>query len=202
MAACPIHVNWICPATNRFPTGRPSCAALAEGESCIENFQVVWRHPPAAGCPEPDGRAMAVGRTQPDHSGARYGRFAAPGQAPSLRQFGHHPAFAGRSFGRGRHTCGFGWLAGIVPPSMERIVHPLQRMGVPIHAAPGECAPLTLAARPMQQHLRNIQYTLPVASAHVKSCLLLAALAADGPSTCLNPAPRATTLKTCWAAWE
>jgi 3-phosphoshikimate 1-carboxyvinyltransferase len=41
----------------------------------------------------------------------------------------------------------------------------------------------------MQQHLRNIQYTLPVASAQVKSCLLLAALAADGPSTLFEPGP-------------
>lgn len=72
---------------------------------------------------------------------------------------------------------------------MDRIVEPLQRMGVPITAAQGGGAPLTLAARPSGQFLHPLQYTLPVASAQVKSCLLLAALAAQGPTTLSEPGP-------------
>ena len=45
-----------------------------------------------------------------------------------------------------------------------------------------------LGPRAPQQQLRPLDYTLPVASAQVKTCLLLAALAADGPSTLAEPA--------------
>jgi 3-phosphoshikimate 1-carboxyvinyltransferase len=72
---------------------------------------------------------------------------------------------------------------------MDRIVLPLQRMGVPIQASENGGAPLTLTGRDKNLPLRNIQYTLPVASAQVKSCLLLAALAADGTSTLFEPGP-------------
>ena len=72
---------------------------------------------------------------------------------------------------------------------MDRIVLPLQRMGVPIQAAENGGAPLTLTARDKDLALNNIQYTLPVASAQVKSCLLLAALATVGTSTLFEPGP-------------
>jgi 3-phosphoshikimate 1-carboxyvinyltransferase len=39
------------------------------------------------------------------------------------------------------------------------------------------------------QCLKSMEYSLPVASAQVKSCLLLAALAADGPVTLREPGP-------------
>lgn len=69
---------------------------------------------------------------------------------------------------------------------MRRVVEPLQQMGVAITAAAG-CAPLTLAMTPYP--LQPLTYTLPVASAQVKSCLLLAALAASGPTTLTEPGP-------------
>jgi 3-phosphoshikimate 1-carboxyvinyltransferase len=70
---------------------------------------------------------------------------------------------------------------------MGRIIEPLRLMGVEIEAAPGNCAPLHLAGRLPGRPLRAIQYTLPVASAQVKSCLLLAALAAEGETTLHEP---------------
>jgi len=72
---------------------------------------------------------------------------------------------------------------------MRRIVTPMQRMGVGIQASLEGTAPLALSARPGNQKLRPIDYTLPVASAQVKSCLLLAALAADGETALLEPGP-------------
>jgi 3-phosphoshikimate 1-carboxyvinyltransferase len=71
---------------------------------------------------------------------------------------------------------------------MARITQPLRAMGVEIDAAAQECAPLVIQARAMQR-LRSIEYHLPVASAQVKSCLLLAALSADGPVTLHEPGP-------------
>jgi 3-phosphoshikimate 1-carboxyvinyltransferase len=71
---------------------------------------------------------------------------------------------------------------------MGRIVEPLHAMGVEITADPSGGAPLSLAGRNAGQKLRAIDHHLPVASAQVKSCLLLAALAADGPVTISEPA--------------
>ncbi len=71
---------------------------------------------------------------------------------------------------------------------MARIVEPLQRMGVPVEASLEGTAPLVLRRRP-DQKLRALVETLPVASAQVKSCLLLAALAADGKTVLREPGP-------------
>ena len=70
---------------------------------------------------------------------------------------------------------------------MERIIHPLQLMGAGITAADGGGAPLRLSERSRSEPLKALQYTLPVASAQVKTCLMLAALAGDGPSTLVEP---------------
>lgn len=70
---------------------------------------------------------------------------------------------------------------------MGRIVTPLRQLGVPIHAAEGDCAPLDLAERLRSQPLKAARLALPVASAQVKSCLLLAGLAADGPVEIIEP---------------
>ena len=72
---------------------------------------------------------------------------------------------------------------------MRRIVAPLRRMGVEIQSSAEGTAPLILSARPTNQKLKSLEYTLPVASAQVKTCLLLAALAADGETILREPGP-------------
>ncbi len=79
--------------------------------------------------------------------------------------------------------------SGLRSRPMDRIVEPLRRMGVTIESAPGGCTPLRLGGRPAGQKLQAVDYTLPVASAQVKSCLLLAALAADGVMVLREPGP-------------
>jgi 3-phosphoshikimate 1-carboxyvinyltransferase len=71
---------------------------------------------------------------------------------------------------------------------MQRIVDPLRQMGAPIAAQPNGCAPLALSARPASQPLLSQSINLPVASAQVKSCLLLAGLAAQGQTRLSEPA--------------
>ena len=71
---------------------------------------------------------------------------------------------------------------------MDRITEPLRRMGVPVSADDNR-APLALAARDAACPLKAVDYTLPVASAQVKSCLILAALGADGVTTLREPGP-------------
>jgi len=59
---------------------------------------------------------------------------------------------------------------------MQRIITPLEQMGASIDARDGKFPPLTIHGR----ELHGIDYTLPVASAQVKSCVLLAGLFAKG----------------------
>ena len=67
---------------------------------------------------------------------------------------------------------------------MKRITDPLQCMGAKIGSTDA-CCPLKI--RPSK--LRGTTYELPVASAQVKSAILLAALYADGPTTVIQPGP-------------
>lgn len=70
---------------------------------------------------------------------------------------------------------------------MRRIIDPLSKMGVEIKAAASGTAPLEIASRPIGKLLKPLKYSLPVASAQVKSCLLLAALGSEGPSRIEEP---------------
>ena len=68
---------------------------------------------------------------------------------------------------------------------MGRIIRPLRQMGASIESLSGnDCAPLRIEGRP----LHAISYDSPVASAQVKSCVLLAGLYADGPTSVTEPA--------------
>jgi 3-phosphoshikimate 1-carboxyvinyltransferase len=67
---------------------------------------------------------------------------------------------------------------------MARIADPLAQMGAGVETADGHL-PLGIDARP----LRGIDYELPVASAQVKSCVLLGGLYADGETVVREPVP-------------
>lgn len=69
---------------------------------------------------------------------------------------------------------------------MDRIVEPLHLMGVEISAQNGS-APVVLEG--FAKPLHPLVYDLPVASAQVKSCILLAAMAADGITVLTEPGP-------------
>ena len=67
---------------------------------------------------------------------------------------------------------------------MERVAEPLRRMGAQIETTDGHL-PLTITGTPLEA----IDYELPVASAQVKSAVLLAGLGANGKTTVIEPAP-------------
>jgi 3-phosphoshikimate 1-carboxyvinyltransferase len=70
---------------------------------------------------------------------------------------------------------------------MKRVVEPLARMGATIVGrADGSRLPLAVRGA---AHPRAIAYETPVASAQIKSAVLLAGLRADGPVTVTEPAP-------------
>lgn len=67
---------------------------------------------------------------------------------------------------------------------MKRIITPLAMMGAAITSERGnDCAPLIINGR----KLKGIHYDSPVASAQVKSCVLLAGLYADGETSVTEP---------------
>ena len=66
---------------------------------------------------------------------------------------------------------------------MARILGPLQEMGGKIEARDGKFPPLTIHGRP----LHGIDYQLPMASAQVKTCVLLAGLFAQGDTIVREP---------------
>lgn len=73
---------------------------------------------------------------------------------------------------------------------MKRVMGPLAQMGADIADADGEGhAPLRISALGKGKRLRAIDYESPVASAQVKSSILLAALYADGTTCVSEPAP-------------
>ena len=91
-----------------------------------------------------------------------------------------------------------GWLAGqpegrwtldgddsIRRRPVDRIATPLGLMGARIDAREGRYPPFTVSGAP----LTGVEYELPVASAQVKSCVLLAGLLASGPTTVIEPRP-------------
>ena len=69
---------------------------------------------------------------------------------------------------------------------MNRVANPLHEMGAEIETAEGGRPPLKIKGG---RTLTSIDYTMPMASAQVKSCVLLAGLYADATTSATEPAP-------------
>ena len=69
---------------------------------------------------------------------------------------------------------------------MSRVAEPLRAMGAVIETAAEGRPPITIRGN---KTLKGLTYEMPVASAQVKSCLLLAGLYAQGVTTVIEPAP-------------
>ncbi len=91
-----------------------------------------------------------------------------------------------------------GWLAGqsggewtfdgdesIRRRPVDRIARPLREMGAQIDATDDRLPPFTVRGT----QLHGIEYALPVASAQIKSCVLMAGLLAEGTTTVIEPEP-------------
>ena len=91
-----------------------------------------------------------------------------------------------------------GWLAGqpggiwtldgdesIRRRPVDRIAEPLRLMGARVDVRDGKLPPLTVYGTT----LTGIDYELPVASAQIKSCVLIAGMLAEGRTTVVEPRP-------------
>jgi len=75
--------------------------------------------------------------------------------------------------------------ASLMRRPMERVAKPLREMGADVRTH-GGTPPVDIGGG---RRLRGIEYRMPVASAQVKSAVLLAALYADGATTVIAPGP-------------
>ena len=163
-------------------------AALAEGESVIDRFLVSGVTHAMLGALAALGVAWRLDGARLTVQGRGLRGFVTPAapldcgnSATTIRLLAGALAAAGT-------PCTLDGSAGLRRRPMGRVTEPLLRMGVPVGTTDG-CAPLTLSGRAVSCPLTAIDYTLPVASAQVKSCLILAALAADGVTTLREPGP-------------
>ncbi len=103
-----------------------------------------------------------------------------------------------------------GWLAGqgrgtwvldgddsIRGRPVDRVAEPLSEMGARVECRDGRLPPLNVAGAA----LHGIPYRMPVASAQVKSCVLLAGLLADGETKVTEPAPTRDHTERMLSAW-
>jgi 3-phosphoshikimate 1-carboxyvinyltransferase len=72
---------------------------------------------------------------------------------------------------------------------MNRVADPLRLMGVQVDTAEAGRPPMTINGTTSGSTLKAIHYDMPMASAQVKSCLLLAGLYAEGETSVTEPAP-------------
>ena len=82
-------------------------------------------------------------------------------------------------------SCSLTGDASICKRPMGRIIKPLREMGAEIHGVDDKFCPLSYAPA----RLHGMEYVMPVASAQLKSAILLAGLYADSPTTVIEPAP-------------
>ena len=162
-------------------------AALADGQSVIDNFLVAGVTRALLGALSGLGVAWELEGTTLKVSGAGIDGLMTPvtplecgNSATTLRLLAGALAAAGL-------PAVLDGTAGLRRRPMNRIIDPLREMGLRIESGDGGVAPLRLEGRPLGEKLQPLDYVSPVASAQVKTCLLLAALSAHGPSKFTEP---------------
>jgi 3-phosphoshikimate 1-carboxyvinyltransferase len=157
-------------------------AAIAEGRSSIANYSTGADCQSTLGCMAALGATVgrdAENRVTIDGGALREpaGQLDAGNSGSTIRMLSGILAAQG-------FTSRIGGDESLSRRPMARVIKPLAEMGAEIEAREGTYPPLTIHGRP----LKGIDYTLPVASAQVKSCVLFAGLFAPGDTTVREPA--------------
>lgn len=161
-------------------------AAIAEGESTLINYATGADCRSTLGCLKALGVPIRTEGTAVRVSGQGLEGLRAAGQALDAGNSGStirmlSGILAGQPFAS--------TLIGdesLTQRPMQRILAPLREMGAEVEARDGKFPPLRIrGARP----LRAIDYTPPVASAQVKTCVLFAGLYAKGTTTVREAVP-------------
>lgn len=156
--------------------GTTTVEGFLEGEDSLATLQAF--------------RDMGVSITGPDEGKVKIHGVGIDGLKPSAK-----PLYLGNSGTSMRLLAGL--LAGqdfssvltgdssLSKRPMKRVADPLRKMGANISLEEGGFAPIRIEPA----RLQSIDFVMPVASAQVKSCLLLASLYVEGVSRITEPAP-------------
>lgn len=157
--------------------GETRIEGLLEGEDVLATAQAM-RALGADVSRDEDGVWRVIGRG--------VGGLTEPGQVIDLGNSGTAVRLLMGLAGGHAFKTTFGGDASLSRRPMERIMAPLREMGIQFQARTGGCLPITQEG---PSTLMPITYTLPVASAQVKSAILLAGLNAPGKTTVIEPQP-------------
>jgi 3-phosphoshikimate 1-carboxyvinyltransferase len=161
-------------------------AAIAEGQSCIKNYASSQDCRSTLACLQSLGVPIEiVGGNQVIVSGRGLRGLTRPREILDAGNSGStirmlSGILAGQNF-----RTEISGDSSLRSRPMGRIIQPLSQMGARIQARDNNYPPLSIQGGP----LKGIQYVLPVASAQVKSAILLAGLLAEGESEVTEPVP-------------
>ena len=162
-------------------------AGIAEGTSEFENFSSSADCASTLGCMEALGARVRRNGNHVEVDGVG-GALSAPARELDCGNSGSTMRMLSGVVAAQPFTSVMIGDASLSKRPMRRVIDPLQRMGAKIDSHDG-CAPLTIHGA----KLKAMEYQPPVASAQVKSCVLLAGLFAEGETTVMNRCARATT---------
>ncbi len=154
--------------------------AIAEGVTTIANYST------GADCQSTLGAVEALGARVERVDGVvkiHGGRLQAPAADLDAGNSGSTIRMLSGILAAQSFDCRIGGDESLSRRPMQRIITPLTEMGAAIEARDGRFPPLTIHGR----KLHGIDYTLPMASAQVKSCVLLAGVFAKGDTTVREP---------------
>lgn len=158
--------------------------SMAEGETVIENFATSQDCLSTLACLQLLGASIEV---KPDNQililGKGLGGFTASPRVLDAGNSGSTIRMLSGMLSGQDFVTEISGDASLQQRPMKRIITPLSQMGAEIWARDGNYPPLTIRGG----HLKPIQYTLPVASAQVKSAILLAGLYTDGVTSVTEP---------------
>lgn len=160
-------------------------ASVAEGESVITNYSSGADCHSTLGCLRTLGIDVSINGREVRILGRGLNGYAAPdcdldagNSGSTIRMLSG--LLAGQEF-----KCRLAGDESLSKRPMQRIMTPLAQMGARISAREGRFPPIEIVGG----ELKPIDYAMPVASAQVKSCVLLAGLHADGETVVREPAP-------------
>ncbi len=158
-------------------------ASIAEGPSTIENYST------GADCQSTLGAMEALGVRIERHDrkvtihGVGLDGLRAPSSGLDAGNSGSTIRMLSGILAAQKFTSRIGGDESLSRRPMDRIMRPLATMGADINARDGRFPPLEIHGCP----LHAIDYELPMASAQVKTCVLLAGLYADGTTIVHEP---------------
>jgi 3-phosphoshikimate 1-carboxyvinyltransferase len=161
--------------------------SIAEGESRILNYSTGADCRSTLACMEAMGATHETGEREGKQELVVHGRglngLRAPARALDAGNSGSTIRMLSGILAAQSFDCEIGGDESLSKRPMKRVMTPLALMGAQIEATGGQYPPLHIYGRPLQA----IDYSLPVASAQVKSCVLLAGLYAKGETIVREP---------------